>query len=67
MLSSQPLDSACNANRLSEIASILAGGILRLEARSALSNCGAPASQLPDSRHADLDVSPKTVLSVHTG
>lgn len=53
---------------LREIARILAAGILRLRAREAL-----PAEQLADGKNLPnsgqdcLEVSDKTVLSVHTG
>jgi len=51
--------------RFSEIAGILAGGVLRLHTRAAL-----PADKLeksPDFALAGLEVSAETVLSVHRG
>ena len=54
---------------LSEIARILAGGILRLRSRAALSQAGAPSVPqiVPESGPNCLEVPPETVLSVHTG
>ena len=53
--------------RLSEVATILAGGILRLYARSALP-CDDPGPEKsPNSGPAGLEVSEETVLSVHSG
>ena len=54
------------ANALVEVAAILAAGILRLHARSAL-QAGALPQVPPDSSPPSLEVSPETVLSVHTG
>jgi hypothetical protein len=52
--------------RLHEVASILAIGVLRLRQRAALRTDDAPKKpvELPD---AGLEVSGETVLSVHTG
>jgi hypothetical protein len=59
--------SATAQERLCEIASIFAAGILRLHARAALT----PANPIPqissDSGPNCLELSPETVLSVHTG
>lgn len=53
--------------RLSEVAAILAGGVLRLYSRSALS-CDDPGPEKsPNSGPAGLEVSDETVLSVHSG
>ena len=53
--------------RLSEVASILAAGVLRLRARAALSDDNPGPRKSPDSGPAGLEVSGETVLSVHTG
>jgi hypothetical protein len=53
--------------RLSEVAAILAGGILRLHARAAVSGADPGRGKSPDSGPAGLGVSEKTVLSVHSG
>ena len=54
-------------DHLSEVAAILAGGVLRLHVRTALS-CDDPGSEKsPNSHPAGLEVSDKTVLSVHSG
>jgi hypothetical protein len=57
--------------RLSEVAGILAVGVLRLHARAALPENELKPAQITDipsqSGHACLDVSKKTVLSVHNG
>jgi hypothetical protein len=53
--------------RLSEVASIFATGILRLHARAALS-CDHPAlRESQNSAPPGLEVSGETVLSVHCG
>ena len=51
--------------RFSEIATILAGGVLRLHARAAIS--ADKLEKSPDSAAAGLEVSGETVLSVHCG
>jgi hypothetical protein len=51
--------------RFSEIAAILAGGVLRLHARAAFSNNNPEKSS--DSATSGLEVPEKTVLSVHCG
>jgi len=53
--------------RLSEVASILAAGVLRLRARSALPGDDPAPEILPESWPTCLEVPAKTVLSVHTG
>ena len=56
--------------RLSEVASILAIGILRLRARAALSGQegqGLAAENSPESGPPCLEVPDETVLSVHNG
>jgi hypothetical protein len=53
--------------RLSELAGILAAGILRLKTRAALPGDGARPGNPPDSNPACLDVPAKTVLSVLAG
>lgn len=53
--------------RFSEISAILAGGVLRLHARAALSVSNAGREKSLDSGPAGLDVPEKTVLSVHCG
>ena len=53
--------------RFSEVASILAAGVLRLHARAALSVSNAGREKSLDSGPAGLDVPEKTVLSVHCG
>jgi hypothetical protein len=53
--------------RFSEVASILAAGVLRLHARAALSHNNAGREKSLDSGPAGLDVPEKTVLSVHCG
>ena len=58
-------------DRLSEVAGILAIGMLRLHTRSALPENGPEPGQIPeitaDFGPSYLDVSGKTVLSVHNG
>jgi hypothetical protein len=54
-------------DRLSAVASILAAGIIRLQSRAALLAQVAESENPPDSSPACLDVSSKTVLSVHAG
>ena len=53
--------------RLSEVATILAGGVLRLHAQAALSGGNPGPDKSPDSGSAGLEVSGETVLSVHSG
>jgi hypothetical protein len=53
--------------RLSAVASILAAGILRLQSRAALAAQVAESEIPPDSDPVCLEVSTKTVLSVHAG
>ncbi len=52
--------------RREEVASILAAGVLRLHARAALSPAGSPQKS-PELTSQRLEVSDKTVLSVHNG
>ncbi len=52
---------------LSDVAAVVAGGVLRLHVRSALS-CDDPGPEKsPNSHPAGLEVSDETVLSVHSG
>lgn len=61
------LSTLTPVERLSEVASILATGVQRLRARTALKG-DLPASECPpDSGPTCLEVSGETVLSVHTG
>jgi hypothetical protein len=53
--------------RFSEIAAILAGGVLRLHARAALAGESSVPKESPDFSPAGLEVSEETVLSVHCG
>jgi hypothetical protein len=53
--------------RLSEVASILAAGVLRLHAGAALSGDHLGPEKSPNSAPAGLEVSEETVLSVHRG
>jgi hypothetical protein len=53
--------------RLSEVATILAGGVLRLHARAALSGGNLGRENSLNSGPAGLEVSEETVLSVHSG
>ena len=53
--------------RLLELSSIMAAGVLRLYARAALSSDDSGQINLPNSGKPGLDVSEKTVLSVHSG
>jgi hypothetical protein len=53
--------------RMRELASILAAGVLRLRARAALSDKHSGQKNLPESPANCLDVPPTTVLSVHSG
>jgi hypothetical protein len=57
--------------RLSEVAGILATGILRLHARAALTENGLEQGQIPETSAGSslscLDVLGKTELSVHNG
>lgn len=52
--------------RLRELASILAAGVLRLRSRAALPADPGPEN-LPESGQDCLEVPAETVLSVHTG
>jgi hypothetical protein len=52
------------SENLREISQILAIGVLRLHTRGILA--ANPAEKLPDSASPSLEVSPETVLSVHT-
>lgn len=52
--------------RLREVASILAAGVLRLRQRAALPTHDAQKKS-PESSAAGLEVPDETVLSVHTG
>ena len=53
--------------RFSEVAAILAGGVLRLHARAALSGDNLGPEKSPNSGPAGLEVSEESVLSVHCG
>ena len=53
--------------RLSELAGVLATGILRLHARSALSGDNLSPEKSPNSAPAGLEVFEETVLSVQRG
>jgi len=53
--------------RLSEVAIILAAGVLRLHARAALSGDNPGPEESPTFGPAGLEVSETTVLSVHCG
>jgi len=53
--------------RLSEVASILAAGVLRLHASAALPGDNPAPEILPDSGPTCLEVPAETVLSIHTG
>ena len=53
--------------RFSKIAAILAGGVLRLHARAALSGDDLGRDKSPDFDLPGLEVSEETVLSVHCG
>ena len=53
--------------RLSELARILAGGVLRLQAATALSGQESTRKDSPETWPTCLEVPRKTVLSVHTG
>ena len=53
--------------RLSKVACILAAGVLRLHARAALPGDDPALEKSRDSGPAGLEVSEKTVLSVHSG
>lgn len=53
--------------RFTEVATILAAGVLRLHARAALSRNNLGREKSLDSGPAGLDVPEKTVLSVHCG
>ena len=50
-----------------EVTAILAAGILRLHARSALTAAARPPVIPPNSNSECLEVPAETVLSVHTG
>ena len=64
------VDDLTIADRLSEVACILAAGVLRLHARSALA-VNLPEQpgpeNLPETTQDCLDVVAETVLSVHLG
>ena len=53
--------------RFSEVAAILAGGVLRLHSRSALSGTNPATRESPYFSPEGLEVSEETVLSVHCG
>lgn len=53
--------------RRSEVASILAAGVLRLRARAALAGDDPGPENPPDSGLTCLEVPDETVLSVHNG
>jgi hypothetical protein len=53
--------------RLSEVASIFAAGILRLHARAALSCDNSPPEKSQNSAPPGLELSDETVLSVNRG
>jgi hypothetical protein len=53
--------------RLSEVASIMAAGVLRLHARAALSGHDLGPEKSPNSGRPGLEVSEETVLSVQRG
>ncbi|MCX7429091.1 MAG: hypothetical protein NTW96_26135 [Planctomycetia bacterium] len=53
--------------RLSEVASILAAGVLRLHARSAFPADNRGPGESPNSAPSGLEVSEETVLSVQRG
>ena len=53
--------------RFSEVAAILAGGVLRLHARAALSGTNRATRESSDFSPEGLEVSEETVLSVHCG
>lgn len=59
--------SLADDERLSAVANILAAGILRLRSRAALRDPAAKSENPLESGPACLDVSSKTVLSVHAG
>jgi len=56
-----------NEGPLAELAALLAAGIHRLHARSALGADAPPPEISPNSSPPCLDVPAETVLSVHTG
>ena len=53
--------------RRSEVASILAAGVLRLRARAALPGADPAPEKPPESAITCLEVLDETVLSVHSG
>jgi hypothetical protein len=53
--------------RFSEVVAILAGGVLRLHARAALSGTNPATRESPDFSPEGLEASEKTVLSAHCG
>jgi hypothetical protein len=53
--------------RIEEISAILAAGVLRLRARTALPASPAPSEISPDSTQNSLDVSPRKRLHGHRG
>ena len=66
----RPFDDSCSLTpdeRLSEVAGILAAGVLRLYARAALPGDDPGPEKSPNSGPAGLEVSGKTVLSVQRG
>ena len=66
----RPVDdpsSLTSDERFSELAAILAGGVLRLHARAALSSSKLGPEKSPNSGPAGLELSEETVLSVHCG
>jgi hypothetical protein len=66
----RPIDEPCCLSpeeRLTEIAAILATGILRLHAQAALSSAESHLEISRDSGHERLDLPAETVLSVHSG
>ena len=66
----RPIDDATFLTpdeRLDEVASIFAAGLLRLRARAALPGDDPTPEILPDSGPTFLEVPAETVLSVHSG
>jgi hypothetical protein len=60
-------DLSHDRERVVDVAAILATAILRLHARTVLLADVSTPDVSKDSRLASLEVSPETVLSVHTG
>lgn len=54
-------------DRFSEVATILAAGVLRLHARAARSGNNLDQAKTPNSGPSGLEVSGETVLTVHCG